>query len=68
MNLTDLDRSEFIDFTEFLTASLSYDSSVERKMISYAFNKFDANDDGCIDSEDIKVLLEDVKVPREEMY
>ena len=68
MELIDRDRSGFIDFTEFLTATLKNTKFVDRNMIEFTFQRFDMNSDGVIGTDDIKELLVEIETPNQMVY
>ena len=57
MNLVDTDRSGFIDFTEFITATMDRKKLLSKKRIEAAFNTFDKDGSGSITSAELKELL-----------
>ena len=53
----DTDKNGFIVYSEFLMALMSKKQVLSKKSLKQAFNTFDKNGDGFIDSEEIKDLL-----------
>ena len=58
MEVCDTDRNGFLEFTEFLTATLSWEH-LETETLEAAFNAFDSDRDGSISAKELKFLLED---------
>ena len=59
MEICDTDRNGYLDYTEFLTATMSWDN-LETETLDAAFNAFDKDGDGVISAGELKFLLEDV--------
>ena len=59
MEMCDADQNGYLEFTEFLTATLSWDH-LETETLEAAFNAFDLDKDGNISAKELKFLLEDV--------
>ena len=57
MNLVDTDHSGFIDFTEFITATMDRKKVLSKKRIEAALNTFDKDGSGSITSNELKELL-----------
>lgn len=57
MALCDTDSSGFIDYSEFLIATLNWKSVLSTSTIEAAFSAFDKDHSGSIDSQDLKEVL-----------
>ena len=59
MEICDTDHNGYLDYTEFLTATLSWEH-LETETLDAAFSAFDKDGDGSISAKELKFLLEDV--------
>ena len=57
MEQADTDRSGFIDYTEFLAASIDRSKLLRRENIEAAFKAFDRDGSGTITSDEIRTVL-----------
>ena len=53
----DQDLSGYIDYEEFLRATLDYNLILSEQTLLAAFNNFDKNKDGKLDREELKAIL-----------
>jgi calcium-dependent protein kinase len=53
----DADGSDFIDYTEFLTAALNWQLALTKKRLEAAFKTFDLNGDERIDMDELKQMI-----------
>lgn len=53
----DADGSDFIDYSEFLTAAMDWRSNLCKKKLETAFKTFDLNGDGKIDLSELKEII-----------
>ena len=53
----DADGSDFIDYSEFLTATMNWQKNLSRKKIETAFRTFDVNGDEKIDLAELKGII-----------
>jgi calcium-dependent protein kinase len=53
----DADGSDFIDYTEFLTAAMNWQTTLTKKRLEAAFKTFDINGDECIDMSELKQMI-----------
>lgn len=59
--LVDLDQNGFIDYSEFLTASLKKETIMNKRNLEFVFKMFDIDGSGAISADEIKKILgEDV--------
>ena len=58
MQTCDVDQSGFIEFTEFLTATLNWKHVLDTDLLHAAFNTFDRNRDGKITANELKFVFE----------
>ena len=54
----DSDGSGFIDYSEFLTACIDWDSSLNEHRLQAAFRAYDTDNSGTISAAEIKALLQ----------
>lgn len=57
LNEIDLDQNGFIEFSEWVTASIDKKQMIESKRLIAAFNMFDRNKTGTITEEEILELV-----------
>ena len=57
MARVDINGNGVIDFSEFVTASMSLKKMLTKKNLKYAFSLFDKNGDGKITMDEIKGVL-----------
>ena len=53
----DADGSDFIDYSEFLTAAMDWQGTLSKKKLESAFKTFDLNGDGKIDLNEVKEMI-----------
>lgn len=53
----DADGSDFIDYSEFLTAAMDWRGTLSKKKLQSAFKTFDLNGDGKIDINELKEMI-----------
>lgn len=53
----DADGSDFIDYSEFLTAAMDWQGTLSKKKLEGAFKTFDLNGDGKIDLNEVKEMI-----------
>jgi calcium-dependent protein kinase len=53
----DADLNGFIDYTEFLTATINWRQSISQQRLEAAFQAFDINRDGKISSDELKGMF-----------
>jgi calcium-dependent protein kinase len=53
----DADKNGFIDYTEWIAAAKNWDGAINEDMVIDAFNAFDLNSDGEIDSAELKKVF-----------
>lgn len=53
----DADGSDFIDYSEFLTAAMDWRGTLSKKKLMSAFKTFDLNGDGKIDLNELKEMI-----------
>ena len=53
----DTDKSGFIDYTEFLTATVNKAQAYSKERLKEVFNIFDKNGDGKISLDELKTVL-----------
>ncbi|OMJ94562.1 hypothetical protein SteCoe_2206 [Stentor coeruleus] len=53
----DADGSDFIDYSEFLTAAMDWRGTLSKKKLQSAFKTFDINGDGKIDINELKEMI-----------
>lgn len=53
----DADGSDYIDYSEFLTAAMDWHSHISGKKLKTAFQTFDLNGDGKIDLAELKEMI-----------
>jgi calcium-dependent protein kinase len=56
----DIDGSGFIDFSEFVVATMSRAALLSEKNLEHAFDAFDIDGNGGISLEEIKEILGDI--------
>ena len=54
----DADGSGFIDYSEFLTACIDWDNSLNEHRLQAAFHAYDTDNSGTISAKEIKALLQ----------
>jgi len=59
MSECDADLNGFIDYTEFLTATINWKASISQKRLEAAFVAFDLNRDGKISVDELKAIFAD---------
>ena len=57
MKVIDVDKNGFIEYEEFLRATLNKDKLLSKENIKYAFDMFDKDGSGFISKEEIKAVL-----------
>lgn len=57
MAAVDTDGSGFIDYTEFLAATMNRQKLLTKENLQEAFNTFDKDGNGMISSDEIKAVL-----------
>jgi calcium-dependent protein kinase len=57
MKIADTDNSGFIDYSEFLAASIDRSKLLRRENLDAAFSAFDKDGSGTITSDEIKAVL-----------
>lgn len=62
----DSDKSGYIDYTEFLTASLNWQRTLDDVQIETAFAAFDEDKDGRIDMKELQQIFPDSNVDPED--
>jgi calcium-dependent protein kinase len=58
INEIDVDRSGFIDYTEFIAATINKNKILSKDRLEVAFNAFDSDGSGKIGIEELKQMLE----------
>lgn len=58
---TDTDGSGFIEYSEFMTASRNWKSTIEKEGLEKAFNSFDVGADGQLSLQDLKNSLPSIE-------
>ena len=53
----DADGSDFIEYSEFLTAAMDWQRTLSRRKLESAFKTFDLNGDGKIDLSELKEMI-----------
>ena len=53
----DADGSDFIDYSEFLTAAMDWQGALSKRKLESAFKTFDLNGDGKIDINELKEMI-----------
>jgi calcium-dependent protein kinase len=56
-NSVDSDKSGFIDYTEFIVATVNSDDFNSNEFLQAAFKMFDKDGSGSISAEEIKAVL-----------
>jgi calcium-dependent protein kinase len=59
MRSVDVDRNGYIEYTEFIAATMDFRSNEAKKTLKYAFKAFDADGSGKISADEIKQMLGD---------
>lgn len=57
MSECDADKNGYIDYTEFLTATIHWETNMSQMRLEAAFKAFDINRDGYISLEELKMTL-----------
>ena len=58
MNMCDVDHSGFLDYTEFISASLNRSKMLSKDKLEAAFRAFDKDGSGKIGIDELKDMLE----------
>lgn len=56
-NAADTDGSGSIDYSEWIAATINKKKVLTNEKLEYAFNLFDRNGNGSIDTEEVKTML-----------
>ena len=56
-NAADTDGSGSIDYSEWIAATINKKKVLTNEKLEYAFNLFDRNGNGSIDTEEVKTIL-----------
>lgn len=68
MSECDADYDGFIDYTEFLTATINWKASMSDKRLEAAFQAFDINHDGKISFDELKALFDNQDEVEDEIW
>ena len=68
MEEVDTDRNGFIDYTEFLKASLDQRKLLSKRNLSEAFSLFDQDGSGTISAQEVRKVLERGNMMQEEVW
>lgn len=68
MSLCDTDCSGYIDYSEFLTATLNWPKLLNGPALEAAFHAFDKDHSGAIDSADLKKMMQRAETEEESVW
>ena len=68
LELVDMDKNGFIDYSEFLTANLKKESILSMKNLDAAFKMFDIDGSGAITAHEIKKILGEDITSKDEIW
>jgi len=64
----DIDKNGFVDYTEFLTAALDWQSLLNRELLENAFRMFDRDSSGTITKDELKAILKGEEAQGDEVW
>jgi calcium-dependent protein kinase len=64
----DIDKNGFVDYTEFITAALDWQSLLSKELLENAFRIFDRDSSGTITKDELKAILKGEEAQGDEVW